>query len=228
MTQHVALLGHPVAHSLSPRMQNAAFAELGLDWHYAAFEVESDPDAAVRALRTLGFAGANVTIPHKQAVVASCDEAEDVAVNTLLFRGGKVLGYNTDREILAGVDARRACLIGRGGAALALLSALPEDTRVFSRSGDWPPDAEGCDLIVNATPVREELLVSPRAGQTVVDLAYSPEGSETALVAAARSAGCEVVDGYEALVRQGAKSFELWTGLQAPVDVMRAAVRHTL
>ena len=228
MTQHVALLGHPVAHSLSPRMQNAAFAELGLDWDYGAFDIEDGLGAAVDALRTLAVAGANVTIPHKQAVVSSCDEAEDVAVNTILFRDGRVLGFNTDREILAGIEARRACLIGAGGAAVALSSALPEDTRVFSRRGDWPPDGDGCDLVVNATPLRDELLVRPRAGQTVVDLAYAADGTETALVAAARSAGCEVVDGYEALVRQGARSFELWTGLAAPIDVMRAAVRNTL
>ena len=92
--------------------------------------------------------------------------------------------------------------------------------RVFSRSGEWPPDATGCDLIVNATPVRDELLVEPAEGQTVVDLAYGPE--ETALVAAARAAGCVVVDGLEALVRQGAASFRLWTGLEPPVEVMRA------
>ena len=96
--------------------------------------------------------------------------------------------------------------------------------RVFSRSGEWPPDASGCDLIVNATPVRDELLVEPEAGQTVVDLAYRADGRPTALVAAARAAGCEVVDGLEALVRQGAKSFELWTGVDAPVAAMRAAV----
>jgi len=220
----VALLGHPVAHSLSPRMQNAAFAAAGLDWDYAAFDVE-DAVEAVRALRTLGFAGANVTIPHKQAVVAACDEAEGDAVNTLVFRDGRVLGFNTDRAILDGIAATRACLIGAGGAARALAPALPADTRVFSRRGDWPPDADGCDLIVNTTPVRDELLVEPRAGQTVVDLAYAAGGGETALVAAARAAGCEVVDGPEALVRQGAKSFELWTGVPAPLDAMRAAVR---
>lgn len=228
MTSHVALLGHPVSHSLSPLMQNAAFAAARLDWHYSAFDVE-DPVAAVGALRTLGFAGANVTIPHKQAVVAACDEAEGEAVNTLVLRDGRVFGFNTDREILAGIAATRACLIGAGGAARALASALPADTRTFTRSGVWPPDAEGCDLIVNATPVRDLLLVEPHAGQTVVDLAYSREcGAETALVAAARAAGCEVVDGIEALVRQGAKSFELWTGVAAPVGVMRDAVRAAL
>jgi shikimate dehydrogenase len=203
-------------------MQNAAFAARGLDWRYEAFDVE-EPLAAVAALRTLGFAGANVTIPHKRAVVAACDEAEGEAVNTLVFRDGRVLGFNTDREILAGVTARSACVIGAGGAAAALAPALPPDTRTFTRSGAWPPDASGCDLIVNATPVRDELLVRPERGQTVVDLAYGP--GETALVAAARAAGCEVVDGLEALVRQGAASFRLWTGLEPPVDVMRAAVR---
>ena len=224
MTRHVALLGHPVSHSLSPLMQNAAFAAARLDWHYSAFDVE-DAVAAVRALQTLGFAGANVTIPHKQTVVAACDEADGEAVNTLVFRGGRVLGFNTDREILAGIEATRACVIGAGGAALTLAPALPDDARIFSRSGAWPPDAEGCDLIVNATPVRDELLVQPHAGQTVVDLAYTAGGGDTALVSAARAAGCPVIDGPEALVRQGAASFELWTRQPAPVEVMRDAVR---
>ena len=203
-------------------MQNAAFAALGLDWQYSAFDVE-EPVAAVRALVTLGFAGANVTIPHKQAVVAACDEAEGDAVNTLVFRDGRVLGFNTDKEILAGIEATRACVIGGGGAARALAPALPADTRVFTRRGDWPPDADGCDLIVNATPVKDELLVHPHAGQTVVELAYGER--ETALVAAARAAGCVVVDGLEGLVRQGAASFRLWTGLEPPLEAMRAAVR---
>lgn len=219
---NVALLGHPVAHSRSPAMQNAAFAAAGLNWRYTAIDVD-DVVAAVGALRTLGFAGANVTIPHKQAVVAACDEAEGDAVNTLVFAGGRVRGFNTDQEILAGIDAARACVIGAGGAARALAPALPEDTRVFSRGGVWPPDATGCDLVVNATPIRDEVLVELRAGQTVVDLAYGPE--ETALVAAARAAGCTVVDGLEALVRQGAASFRLWTGADPSLDAMRAAVR---
>jgi shikimate dehydrogenase len=204
-------------------MQNAAFDAAGLDWRYAAFDV-ADPLAAVAALRTLGFAGCNVTIPHKTAVVAACDEADGDAVNTLVFRDGRVLAFNTDREILAGIHATRACLIGAGGAAQTLAPALPADTRVYSRRGQWPPDATGCDLIVNATPVRDQLLVEPQAGQTVVELAYSVDQPETALVAAARAAGCEVIDGLEALVRQGAKSFELWTGMPAPRAVMRSAV----
>jgi len=220
--EYVAILGHPVSHSLSPRMQNAAFAARGLDWYYTAHDVE-DPLEGVASLRSLGFVGANVTIPHKQAVVAACDEAEGDAVNTLVFRDGRVLGFNTDKEILAGIEVERACVIGAGGAARTLAPALPADTRFYSRSGQWPPDASGCDLVVNATPVRDAVLVELSPGQTVVDLAYGPE--ETALVKAARAAGCEVIDGLEALVRQGAASFRIWTGLEPPVDVMRTAIR---
>jgi shikimate dehydrogenase len=78
---------------------------------------------------------------------------------------------------------------------------------------------------VNATPVRDELLVKARAEQAVVDLAYYPDGRPTALVTAARAAGSRlVVDGLEALVRQGAASFRLWTGVEPPVTVMRTAL----
>jgi shikimate dehydrogenase len=225
-TRLVALLGQPVAGSLSPRMQNAAFAARALDWAYVACEVAPDRlETAVRGLVALGFAGANVTAPHKEAAAELCDEAEGPAVNTLVFREGRVLGFNTDKAIVAGIKAERVCLIGAGGAAKALLPALPGEVREFSRRGAWPPDASDADLIVNATPVLDELLVEPPAGQTVVDLAYAADGRPTAFVEAARAAGCEVVDGLEALVRQGAASFGLWTGVPAPVDVMRAAVR---
>jgi shikimate dehydrogenase len=222
----VALLGQPVAESLSPRMQNAAFAAAGLDWKYVLVEVGPDDlKEAVERLVGEGFAGANVTIPHKRAVVELCDEADGDSVNTLVIRDGRVLGHNTDKEIVAGIAAQRICLIGAGGAAQALLPALEGEVRVFSRSGAWPPDAEGADLIVNATPVRDELLVQPRPEQAVVDLAYFPDGRPTALVVAARKAGCRlVVDGLEGLVRQGAASFELWTGREAPVGAMRAAL----
>ena len=222
---NVALLGQPVAESLSPRMQNAAFAAAGLDWEYVAVEVAPCRLREAVARIREEFAGANVTIPHKRTVVGLCDEAEGDSVNTLVIRDGRVLGYNTDKEIVAGIDAQRVCLIGAGGAARALLPALTGEVRIFSRSGEWPPDASDADLIVNATPVRDELLVEPRAEQAVVDLAYYPDGRPTALVAAARAAGCRlVVDGLEALVRQGAASFELWTGREAPVGAMRAAL----
>ena len=225
MSRRVALLGMPVAESLSPRMQNAAFAAAGLDWEYVALEVSPEElEPTVRRLVDEGWAGANATIPHKQAAAALCDEAKGEAVNTLLFRDSRVLGFNTDKEIVAGIEVVQVCLIGAGGAAKALLPGLPGEVRVFSRGGEWPPDASEADLIVNATPVRDELLVEPRASQTVVDLAYRGDGRPTALVAAARAAGCKVVDGYEALVRQGAASFSLWTGRPAPVEAMRSAL----
>jgi shikimate dehydrogenase len=225
-TRLVALLGQPVAESLSPRMQNAAFAARALDWAYVACDVAPQRlEAAIDGLVALGFAGANVTAPHKAAAAELYDEAEGRSVNTLVFRDGRVLGFNTDKAIVAGIEAARVCLIGAGGAAEALQTALSGEVRVFSRSGEWPPEASGADLVVNATPVRDQLLVELRPGQTVVDLAYRADGRPTALVEAARGAGCEVVDGLEALVRQGAASFELWTGVPAPLGVMRAAVR---
>jgi shikimate dehydrogenase len=225
-TRLVGLIGQPVAGSLSPRMQNAAFAARALDWAYVPLEVErARLEEAVKGLVALGFAGANVTIPHKEAAAALCDEAEGDSVNTLVVRAGRVLGFNTDRETVAGIEAERVCVIGAGGAAKALLPALRGEVRVYSRSADWPPDASGCDLVVNATPVRDELLVRPRPEQAVVDLAYHPDGRPTALVAAAREAGCRlVVDGLEALVRQGAASFQMWTGVDAPVEAMRTAL----
>jgi shikimate dehydrogenase len=236
-TRVVALLGHPVSHSLSPRMQNAAFAARGLNWVYVAFDVEPERvEQAVTGLEALGFAGANVTIPHKRAVALMCDELDDAAeragsVNTLVFRDGRLYGSSTDGLAVAEAiePAQRAVMLGAGGAARAVISALEQagiDVRVHTRSGDWPPRADDADLIVNATPVKHELLVEPRGDQQVVDLAYNADGSQTALVAAAREAGCAVVvDGLEVLVRQGAASFERWTGIEAPVDVMRAAVR---
>jgi shikimate dehydrogenase len=234
-TRLVALIGNPVAHSLSPRIQNAAFAARGLDWAYVALAVaEADLADAVRGLAALDFAGANVTAPYKHAVVPLCDAVDERArqarsVNTLVVRDRRVEGTTTDAAVLADVTARRAVVIGAGGVAAAFARALEErgsEVRVFSRRGDWPPDTGGADLIVNATPVVDELLVESAPHQQVIDLAYRSDGRPTALVAAARASGCpRVIDGLEVLVRQGAASFERWTGVPAPVDVMRAAVR---
>jgi shikimate dehydrogenase len=238
-TRLVALLGHPVSHSLSPRMQNAAFAARALDWAYVACDVDPDAlPAAVAGLRALGFAGANVTIPHKGAVAELCDKLDDLsrrsgAVNTLVFREGRIVGANTDGPAVAGaVDPPGAhvLVLGRGGGARAVAVALEDagaaSVRLASRSdADWPPVADDATILVNATPLRDETPVTPRAHQQVVDLAYRTDGHPTALVAAAREAGCTtVVDGLEILVRQGAAAFELWTGVPAPLEVMRAAV----
>ena len=218
-TRLVALLGHPVEASLSPRMQNAAFAARGLDWAYVALDVApSDLEIAVRGLAAAGFAGANVTAPHKLAA-AGLAETDLASVNTLVFDGGNVRGWSTDAAILAGLPAERAVVLGDGGAARAFAAALP-GARIYSRRGEWPPETDAADLVVNATPVRDEVLVRLGAGQTLVDLPYP----ETATATAARAAGATVVEGREALVAQGAASFERWTGVPAPVEVMRSAV----
>lgn len=260
-TRLVGLLGHPLSHSLSPRMQNAAFAARGLDWAYVPLRVESEGlEAAVGGLVALGFAGANVTIPHKTAVVAFCDELDGVAeragsVNTLVVRDRRVLGSSTDgAAVLAhvGAEGARALVLGAGGAAQAVATALLEagcaSLRVAARSSErahalasrlltlfperrvtaeeaWPPPVGDATLVVNATPVTQELLVVPEPDQTVVDLPYDSDAEPTALVATARERGCPIVDGLDVLVAQGAASFERWTGIPAPLGVMRAAVR---
>jgi shikimate dehydrogenase len=220
-TRVVALLGHPVAHSLSPRMQNAAFAARALDWVYVALDVDPERFAdAVRGLAAAGFVGANVTTPHKLAAAQLCDEADADSVNTLLFRDGRITGTSTDAAVLDGLTLARPAIVGDGGAARAFATALP-DARVFSRRGYWPPDLQDADVVVHATSARDDVLFELREGQTLVDLPYP----ESATARAGRAGGATVVDGLEVLVRQGAASFELWTGVPAPLDVMRNAVR---
>ncbi len=218
-TRLVALLGHPVSGSLSPQMQNAAFAERGLDWAYVACDVAAESfETAVRGLAAAGFAGANVTTPHKEAAATLAD-TELESVNTLVFREEQIMGYSTDAAVLDDLAAVRPVILGAGGAAIAFSLELP-GARVFSRKSDWPPETGDADLVVNATSERDEVLAELRAGQTLVDLPYP----ETATAIAAREAGASVVSGLEVLVAQGGASFELWTGVPAPVDAMRRAV----
>ena len=138
-TRVAAVLGFPVAHSLSPVIHNAAFAALDMDWTYVALPVEPGMvPVAVAGLRALGIAGANVTMPHKEAVADVMDELTDDAarlraVNTIELRGGVLVGHNTDApgfarflERDAGFDpaGRTALLFGAGGAARACALAL--------------------------------------------------------------------------------------------------------
>jgi shikimate dehydrogenase len=216
----VALLGDPVSASLSPLMQNAAFAARGLDWTYVALRVRAEAlEDALRGLVALEFAGANVTTPHKLAAARLVD-AEAESVNTLVLRDGWLRGSSTDTAILAGLAFERAAILGDGGAATAFAAALPEAAR-FARRGTWPPDLAGVDLVVNATSERDLVLVELAPGQTLIDLPYPA----TATARAAVRRGACVFDGLDVLVAQGAASFEVWTGIPAPVDVMRAAVR---
>jgi shikimate dehydrogenase len=218
-TTLVGLLRWPGRHSLSPRMHNAAFAALGLDWAYVVLPTPPETlGDAVRGLAALGFAGANVTTPHKEAVTQVC--VTDVpSVNTLVVREGRIEGHSTDAAILAGLPRVSPVVIGDGGVAVAFMHALPQ-ARQFARRGTWPPDVAGADLVVNATSEREEVVVEVGAGQVLVDLPYP----ETATAVAARRAGATVVTGLEVLLAQGAAAFELWTGLEAPMEVMRDAI----
>lgn len=131
------VLGDPIEHSRSPAMHAAAFAALGLPYAYLPFRVPPTRlEAAIRGAAALGFGGLNVTVPHKQAALALCDElsptAERIAaVNTLCFRDGAILGHNTDARglldaltELGGSVVRRAVVLGSGGASLAVVDAL--------------------------------------------------------------------------------------------------------
>jgi shikimate dehydrogenase len=137
-TSLVGLIGWPVTHSLSPRMHNAAFAELGLDWAYVPLPVQPDDvEQALKGLAALNFVGANVTVPHKQAVIRYMDELSDAAritgaVNTIQLKEGKFKGYNTDaigflnalQEAGCNPKGMRVAVLGAGGAARAVVFAL--------------------------------------------------------------------------------------------------------
>jgi shikimate dehydrogenase len=195
-------------------MQNAAFAAAGLDWEYVLRDVQ--PDELEPVLREVEYA--NVTAPYKLDAARILGSALP-SVNTIV-RGR---GFSTDAAILEQVTTcYKPAIVGDGGAAAAFRHALPE-ARVFSRRGDWPPDVGDADLVIHATPLRDEVLFELGRGQTLIDLPYP----RTATAEAAAEAGARVLDGLEVLVAQGAASFELWTGHPAPVDVMRGAVGLT-
>ncbi len=150
-TRVVALLGYPVAHSLSPLMQNAAFAHVGLDYCYVACAVKPELlGDGVKAVRALGMRGANVTVPHKEGVIGMLDEVsgealEIGAVNTIVNEDGRLAGHNTDgrgfREALieetVDVVGKRSLMIGAGGAARAVghyLSHVASTLFIYNRT----------------------------------------------------------------------------------------------
>jgi shikimate 5-dehydrogenase len=194
-------------------MQNAAFAAAGLDWEYVVRDVL--PEELEAAVREVEYA--NVTAPYKLDAARILGELP--SVNTIV-RGR---GFSTDAAILEQVtDCYKPAIVGDGGAAAAFRQALP-DARVFARRGVWPPDVGDADLVIQATPVRDEVLFELGPGQTLIDLPYP----RTATGEAAAAAGARVLDGLEVLVAQGSASFELWTGVEAPLDAMRRALGLT-
>lgn len=146
------LIGDPVDHSLSPAMHNAAFAALGIDARYELWPTAAaDLAARIASLRDGGVLGANVTVPHKGAVMPLVDDVSETArrigaVNTVVPRDGRLVGDNTDahgfghslREVVGGAMPSSALVVGAGGAARAVLVALQDagigDIRLVNRT----------------------------------------------------------------------------------------------
>lgn len=247
MTALALLLGHGIGYSASPAMHNAAFVAVGFDARYELRDVDADAlPAEVEALRAVDRIGANVTKPHKLAV---CDLVDELgpevqrlgAANTIVRLGDRLVARNTDLPALSAElppGVRHAVVLGAGGASRAavdaLLAAGCEDVILIDRAR-WPslPKAlRTADLLVNATPIGTDSDESPvpadllRADMDVLDLVYRPSPSR--LVRDARAAGARARGGAGMLLRQAALSFSLWTEREAPIDVMRDALRREL
>ena len=276
-TRTLGILGWPLGHSLSPVMQNAAFAAAGMDCVYLAFPVEPASLAgAVTGMKALGFLGANVTIPHKIAIQPYLDHLDESArlagaVNTLVFRDGIVTGYNTDAggfiaalpEGGRGLRGKEAVLLGAGGAARAVVAGLLEQgcrqltvvvrnleqgrqlaepfqelaelTVVGWQEERLPQRLKTCGLLVNCTPlgmaprVEEEPPVAwgmVNAGAVVCDLVYNP--LRTRFLQHAAEQGHQTVSGDGMLLEQGILAYRLWTGQEAPRQVMADALKSAL
>ncbi len=272
MTKRVVLIGHPVAHSLSGAMHQAAFDATGID---AAYELwDRAPialPAAIAEVREDEFLGVNVTIPHKERVVPLVDRLTEEAqatgaVNTLTREGRRLIGHNTD---VAGFDValdrlvgrqkmpRQAVILGAGGGARAVVFGLIRSgfqrivvfnrhlhraealAKHFARSAahmelramPWHPSIIESEIakskvLVNATSIGLTSDESPIPGDIipgdllVLDLIYN----RTRFLRDAEAAGCTVMDGETMLLHQGAAAFTLWTGQEAPLQVMAEAL----
>ena len=277
-TKVLGVFGHPVAHSLSPLMHNAAIEALNIDYVYVPFHVLPEHlETAVQGVRALNVAGVNLTIPHKERVIEFLDEVSESAanigsVNTVVNRDGRLLGESTDgpgflKSIEAQwgkIDGSRVLMLGAGGSAKAVAFALVRAgcelvvanrtagraaklvesvsaafsggvTRTVGLQREELGEEVGkADLLVNTTsvgmhPDEDSIPLPPdllRPGLLVYDLVYSP--LRTRLIEEAESRGARAANGLGMLVHQGALSFEMWTGRQAPVDVMERAIRSEL
>lgn len=247
----VGVLGWPLGHTLSPAIHNAAFRQLGMNWIYLAWPVRSEAlGEAVRGLRALGAMGANVTMPHKEAVVDLLDQlsgdAQAVgAVNTIQQLGSRLIGHNTDvdgfREFLvadAGVDLaeRGALVLGAGGAARAIVRAVDglgvREIVIAARRPD-----KGEPLVELATPGRalvcswEEVGKRAEAADLVVNATPLGMRGEDPLPATRFKAGQVVVDLiYEPpstvlIERARAAGADVWGGLGMLVHQAAASFR---
>ena len=248
MPREVWLLGGAVSSSPSPSMQNPAFLAAGLDLQYEAHEITNDELASsiLTMRRSEHVIGANVTIPYKEHVLSLLDGLDPVAkrigaVNTISRQDGRLLGWNTDvygfahalDECGYAVDGETITIFGAGGAARAIAEALRDRCRRIILLARDPDKARRlvddlrlenaviatahhqgainrAAVVVNATPVDVQGW-TPRPGQRLFDLRYrhSPEGRSM-------------------LLHQGAAAFEIWTGLSAPLEVMRDALDRAM
>lgn len=264
-TRIAAVIGWPVEHSRSPAILNAAFAATHTD--AVLVPINTPPESfvtAIAGLVAMRALGASVTIPHKLAAAAACDELSPAAreigsVNCLHFVDDRIAGHNTDAAGFvdslraAGCSPKQATLLGAGGAARAVaygLASLGCEVTVIARrpeAVDWTraaqwSDAElgaafaRSDLLVDATPiglggadefalVNELPLATLPGAATVATLVYH---RATLLAERARELGHSTLDGRAMLVHQGARAFAIWTGQQAPIDVMTQALDASL
>ena len=273
MPQRLGIIGHPIGHSISPVFQQAALDAIGFDGTYQAWDVAPDGVGEfVDGLRAPGTLGINVTVPHKEAVIPFLDEVDDWAstagaVNTIINRGGRLTGHNTDgigflRALREGADfeprGRDVLVLGAGGSARGVVYALARAgvaqmfianrtleraQRLAALSIDSGAAAESLELSQAGEAAREVALIvnctsmgmvhgpdetgtplsaaSIPSSVLVNDLVYNP--LETPLLREAARAGASTLGGIQMLVYQGAASFEMWTGQDAPVPVMLEA-----
>lgn len=216
-----AVTGWPLAKTSSPAIHNAAHAAAGRKAEMISYPAETIEEALLFAERC-DVKGMAVTIPHKESVMRYLDRIDDAAakigaVNTVVFKDGKKLGYNTDESgfaeaILAftgrdDLSGLKAALLGAGGAAKAVKTALERlgaSVEIFHRRAL----TDGFDLIVNATPVDPIEEYEFTGAELVYDLRYEP--SETPLMAHARAAGCRVSNGYSMLEAQARGQLSLF------------------
>ena len=253
----VFLLGDSVSHSLSPAMQNAAFEALHIDCRYLVRQVgRADLAAAVQDMRVDDkILGANVTIPHKESVIALLDELDPLArrigaVNTISRQSGRLKGWNTDvdgfRQALrdislprsrgrVGVGAlayHRVAIIGAGGAARAVAAALPPDAEVWVIARHVDQARRLCrDLAIErGLPMGIDRM---RAAIESAELVVNATPADLPPVSWLRPEqrlfdlrSRRSVEGRAMLLHQGAASFEIWTGRPASLAAMRAALER--
>ena len=151
-TRLLGVVGHPVGHSLSPRMHNSSFAATGLDYVYVPLDLRPEVlPTAVNGLKALGFRGFNVTMPHKEAILPLLDGLDEAAalteaVNTVVVEDHGLRGTNTDgsgfveacEEAGVGLEGARVLLVGAGGAAASIAVAVlregARELRILNRS----------------------------------------------------------------------------------------------